>query len=702
MLPLLSIWGNEIMIKKTLGLTAFLLVFAVLIGSYAYAGSSSSLSSAFDVSIDRVQVNGNVVAESKNNLIQDSDIFSVVVDFTTLETLEKAHVEAILRGRQSGDAVSNSTSAFDLPKNQSLTTTLRLALIDNLKRETEFDLAIRIENANGNSEQKIFVIKTESTARGTFGAFGVSIDRVKVNDKVVAASKTNFIEENEQFDVLVEFTALEDLEDAHVEAILKDLRSGTVIADSTSNFDLSDGLSSSRLLRLELFDLLKKSDSFELTVKMADSEGSSVQQIYRIMLSDAGAGNGAAGRELDVSIDSVELEDSILAENENNFVVIREEGKELDLTVRLTSLEKVQNAHIDAILIFESGDTVADATTTFSIGNNESAIKKLELPLKAQFEQGSFKLRLRVVDAEGDSEDKLYGLKISKSGFPFIITGVSLIPEGNIEAGKNLIAGLSWKNIGVLTLEGVYAKVSIPELGISSTKFVSKNSASQIREEIVLKVLDTAPTGTYTLRSEIGSQFGIASTIREMPISVIGKSEQTAQLIGDKLVINIPILKQDMDSDGGETVYPVTLKNEGTNANAYILLADGANWADLRLSEPNVFVLKPRESKTVNVHASSRGNAEGEQAFLLTIKSDDKVLKQITLKGNVIPAKAAASGLGSALKIALIGIVALLAAIGLFFGIKRLTGTDDKEDIYISEYKSEEIPNRSEEGEAYY
>ena len=628
---------------------------------------------------------------SRNNLIQDSDIFSVVVDFTTLETLEKAHAEAILRGRQSGDAVSNSTGTFDLAKNQSSTATLQLALIDSLKREAEFDLTIKIANANGNSEQKNFVIKTESTARGAFGALGVSIDRVKVNDKVVAASRTNFIEKDEQFDVLIEFTALEDLEDAHVEAVLKDLKSGTVIADASPNFDLSDELSSSRLLGLELFDLLKKSDSFELTVKIADSEGSSAQQIYRIMLSDSGIG---AARELDVSIDSVEIEDSILAENENNFIVIREGKKELDLKVRLTSLEKVQNAHIDAILTFESGDTVADATTTFSIGKGESAVKKLKLPLEAQFEQSSLRLRLRVVDAEGDSEDKLYGLKISKSGFPFIITGISLIPEGNIEAGKNLIALLSFKSIGVFSLDGVHATVSIPELGISSTKFISK-SASEIREELSIKILDTTPTGTYTLRSEIGSQFGIASTIREMPISIIGKREQ-AQVIGDKLIINIPILKQDIYSDGREAIYPVTLTNEGPDAHAYILLAE-ANWAELRLSEPNVFVLKPRESKTVNVYTVSRGNVQGEQAFLLTIKSDGKALKQITLKGNVVPLKAdVTSESGAILGITLIGVIALLAAIGLFFWIKRIMKTGGKEDI------SREIPNRSEEGEAYY
>ena len=237
--------------KKIFSCLAFLLVFEVLISSYAYALS-------FDVSIDRVKVNGDVVARSETNLIDKADTFSVVVDFTAVETLEKGHVEAILRGRQSGDVVSNSTSTFDVGKNQTSSSSLTLVLIDSLKREREFDLTIKIVDAKSNSEQKTFGIKTKETrARGVLD---VSVDRVKVNDKVVAASSTNFIDKNNKFDVLVEFTALEDLEDAHIESILKDLQSGNIVADASPNFNLKRDNGTSKLLRLELLDKLNKSN----------------------------------------------------------------------------------------------------------------------------------------------------------------------------------------------------------------------------------------------------------------------------------------------------------------------------------------------------------------------------------------------------------------------------------------------------------
>ncbi len=685
--------------KKIFTLTALLLVFGVLFSNFAYSSSNGSNFTGFDVSIDRVRVNGQVVAESRTNLIDDADVFSVLVDFTNLRTLDNAHVEAILRGRQSGDTVSDSTNTFDLAPGLNSTSSLILVLIDSLKREAEFDLTIKIIDARGNSEQKTYGIKTQDTR--TRGALDVSIDRVKVNDKVVVPSRTNFIDESNDFDVLVEFTSLEDLEDAHVEAILRDLKSGTVIADASPNFDLSSDSSSSNLLRLELLDILKQSNSFELTVKIVDAEGDSIQQVYGITMRDGGVtSTGDFISDLDISIDSVEVESKVVAENENNFVIIGDDKKELDVRVRITSLENVKDAHVDAILTFENGDVVADATTTFDISEDENVVKKLELPLIGKFGQNSFKLKVRVVDAEGDLEEKLYGLKISQQKFPFIISSISLDPENNLQAGKNLVATLSVKNSGVVPLDGVSAKVSIPELGISSTKFIDQiknsNKLSEIREDFILKILDNVPTGTYTVKSEVMSQFGGESEVKEIPVFILGKSEQTKQIINDKLVVNIPIIKQDIFNDGREVIYQLTLTNEGPDANTYTILLDGSSWANLRLAESNTFVIKPKQSKTINIYASTTAKTLGEQAFLVTIKDDNEVLTNVVLKGNIVAVKGLlAIKLKNILEIVLIGVVIVLVAIGIFFGLKGIIEGGNSTDF------SEEIPDQ-ELGEPYY
>lgn len=672
--------------KKILVLIPFLFVLIAVFSSFAYA---------LDVSIDRVRVNGRAFAESETNFIQDTNDLDIVASLTAIKDISNIHVEAILVDQGSGRTIADSSGTFSLKANQNTLVALSHKLIDRLKRQKNFRLEIKVVDVKGNTETKSYGLRFTGAEPGV-GKLDVSIDRIRVNSKVVAETKTNFIDESNSFDALVDFTALEDLENARVEAVLRDLRSGFVVSDATPNFNLKADNSASRSLRLELIDKLKQSNSFELTIRIIDVEGTSVQKTFGLRMED---GDGVSDRELDMSIDSIELEGDVLAENENNFVVIDKSEKELDLRVKLTALENVKDAHIDAILTFENGDVVADATTTFSINDGQNIVKELELPVIGKFEQNNFKLKLRVVDAEGDSEEKLYGLKLSTKKFPFIISSIALSPESNIEAGKALVARLNFKNSGVVPLEGVSAKVSIPELGIASTKFIDqiKNSKlSEVREDFVLKILDSVPTGTYTLKSEIASQFGGQAEVKEIPVFILGKNEQKAQVVNDKLVINVPIVKQDIKNDGSEVIYPLILTNAGHDANAYTILLDGANWANLRLADSNVFVIKPGEAKTVNVYASTNANVIGENIFLVSIKSKDSVLKQIALKGDVAgvaPVKGLlAAKLKNVLELLLIGLVVFLVAIGFFFGVKRYM---QKEDV------SEEIPDE-EQGEAYY
>ena len=529
-----------------------------------------------------------------------------------------------------------------------------------------------------------------SHADSEFGdANDVSIDRVKVNGKAVSESRTNFIDEADEFDVNIDLTTTEDISNMHVEAILTDSGTGNTISDSTGTFSLKTNQSTLVALNLQLISVLKKQADFRLAVRIVDVDGDVEEKTYGLKLS--GGAKGGAREELDVSIDSIEIEGDALAENENNFVIIDEGEKKLNLRVRLTALENVEDAHIDAVLAFENGDVVADATTTFDIGDGENAVKDLELPLISKFEQNNFKLKVKVVDAEGDSEEKLYGLRISQKKFPFIVSSIAL-PE-NAEAGKAIVARLKFKNSGVMPLEGLLVKASIPELGVSSTKFVDqiKNANSAFDEEFVLKIPESAQTGTYTLRAEVSSQFSGDSEAREIPVFVAGKSEQKTQIVNERLVINVPIGKQDMKNDGSEVIYPMIFTNQGPDANTYALLLDGAGWADLRLSDSNVFVLNPQESKTINIFASTATKAEGEQIFLATIKSNGKVLKQVPLKGDVVAAKGLlAAKLKNLLGITLIVAIIALAAIGFFFGARKLV-----------QGQKEEIPDEA-EGEAYY
>ena len=86
--------------------------------------------------------------------------------------------------------------------------------------------------------------------------------------------------------------------------------------------------------------------------------------------------------------------------------------------------------------------------------------------------------------------------------------------------------------------------------------------------------MDNVPTGAYTVRSEIASQFGGESEVKEIPLFIIGKSDQTTQIVNEKLIINVPKIKQDIRNDGSEVTYSIILTNKVPDANTYTLLLD--------------------------------------------------------------------------------------------------------------------------------
>ncbi|MFH0867977.1 MAG: hypothetical protein V1831_01575, partial [Candidatus Woesearchaeota archaeon] len=119
----------------------------------------------------------------------------------------------------------------------------------------------------------------------------------------------------------------------------------------------------------------------------------------------------------------------------------------------------------------------------------------------------------------------------------------------------------------------------------------------------------------------------------------------------------------------------------GASSKIYTVTADGAAWANLRVSPSNVLVIDAGDSKAFTVYASAKENAPaGDQTFTVTINSGDKVLKQLPLSINVQEGKATGTAkLKRGLEVGLVILVILLVIIGLIIGFSKLRGEDEEE-----------------------
>lgn len=670
-------------------LSGLLIVFSILMSSVAYAGSTS-----FDVSIDRVRVNGQVVSESKSNFLNDADVFAVGVDFTTVETLEKGHVEAFLRARQSGNVVAYATGTFDLAKNQSSSSSLALRLIDRLTREDDYDLTVKIIDSRGRSEQKSYQLKTRQTSFSK--SLDLSIDRVRVNNKVVAQSSANTIDESNSFDVLVEFTALENLNNAHIEAVLRDINSGTVVADASANFNLARNSASSRLMHVELLNEMKRSNALELSVKVTDADGNSIAKSYGLRMRNGAVLVSDTGN-LDISVSGVEIENTNIMEDRTNYLALGSK-KDLSLKVVFTPRENLKQSRVDAILTFENGDSISETTSLFDASKDQSTVKTFKFTLpNSKFTQSTFDLRLKFIDNDENFLVKDYIIKLTPQKNPFAASVVSFSPE-NAQAGKSLGVSVDLRNLGTMPLEGIILKASIPELNLESTRFIDQFKGQTA--EFLFKIPQDASSGTYTFKVEVDSQVSGNTLVREIPFYISEKSEQ---VLANEVSVTVTIFEQSLKNDGSEAAYPITLRNNGIQSSTYTLLLSGNDNLNLRLGESNTFILGAGETKTIDIYASSTGKSAGRQTFFATIKSNGKTLQTVPFRANITGAGSAVlNGVKAFLKWVLIIVAVVLAGIGLAFGAMKLLSNGKKPEAEEANSDlASEIPDAA-NGEAYY
>ena len=190
-------------------------------------------------------------------------------------------------------------------------------------------------------------------------AISASISQVKVNGQVLNDG-SNTISKASSFTVYASINALLNLNNAHVEAVLTDSKTGAAITDKSANFNLNSGSSSTVLLTLPLSNSFLQNANFVLQIKVIDSTGQ-VQKSYAvnfptIQSNTQPSGSLPSGR-FSVSIDRVRVNNNLAIEARTNVI---DNSDDFDVTVDITALNNLNRGRIEVILRdTRSGTTVS-------------------------------------------------------------------------------------------------------------------------------------------------------------------------------------------------------------------------------------------------------------------------------------------------------------------------------------------------------
>ncbi|MDP7622886.1 MAG: putative S-layer protein [Candidatus Woesearchaeota archaeon] len=391
-----------------------------------------------------------------------------------------------------------------------------------------------------------------------------------------------------------------------------------------------------------------------------------------------------------ITIDQVKVDGDIVTESSTNFVLDVERGDEINIKVKITgdSSADKDDVEIEAVLRgFDSSDKIEDITDTFDVKTNVTYIKKLTLPLRGKLDQDRYKLRVRVSDRDSATVEKTYELEIDTKRHDVEIRDIVLSPSTEVKAGRALLGTVFVRNRGEKDEDGVKVVMSIPELGVSATDFIDElekeddDDDTATTEEMFLRIPDNAETGEYTVRIEVFFDDNDKRTTQEATIHVLGQEKAAVKpKVEEKTIIAVAADKQNAAKGGSEVSYPITITNAGSSSKTYTVSAEGAVWANFRVSPSNVMVIGAGDSKAFTVFVSARETAPtGEGTFTVTVNSGDKVLKQLPLGINVQEGKATGTAkLKKGLEVGAVVLVILLVIIGLIIGFSKLR--DESED----------------------
>ncbi len=376
-----------------------------------------------------------------------------------------------------------------------------------------------------------------------------------------------------------------------------------------------------------------------------------------------------------------------------------DKGDEFEVKVKVQAQADVDDVEIAAYLRgYDHDDRIYDVSSVFDMKAGNSYIKKLNLRFPQRIDQDRYTLRVEVAGRSGSAEVQTYELDIETERNQVVIKDVVLSPNSGVVAGRALLATVRVQNYGKHDEDDVKVTFSVPELGISASDYIDElekdgdDDDQKSTEELYLRIPQCTKAGVYD--ADVLVQFDDLERSVRKALSVevfedetCGRSAAHApsmdkKPVEGKTVISVGPESQDVAKSAGGVIYPVTVTNTGS-AKTYTVSVTGGDWGTFRVSPTNVITVDGDETKTVYIYAAANQNAaEGTQVFGVSIKSGDKVIKDVTLKANVVGGSAAESvSLKRALEIGLIVLVVILVILALIIGFNKLKGDDeDKED----------------------
>jgi len=360
-------------------------------------------------------------------------------------------------------------------------------------------------------------------------------------------------------------------------------------------------------------------------------------------------------------------------------------GDSLEVKVKIQALADIDNVRIEAEV--EGGDDRADIderSEAFSVEAGQVYSKKLTLALPHNLDldnpSSDYKVHIEVSGGNGEHVVEDFTIDVSTSRHSVEIEDVIFNPGLTVEAGRSLLASVRLENNGEKDEEDVKVTLTVEGVGSDADYVDELDSEDEVMSEQLYVALPLCtPAGTVDATITVDYDENTRQESKTFQLNVLA-SDRCAQQSEQRTVITVGPESQNIVAGGSEAVYPIALTNSGSESRTYVVELTSSSDLETQLSS-NVLVVNAGETKVAYAHVKAKASAsDGEKTFGVKVSSGNELLKEVTLKANVVQ-NAESASLRQGLQIGLVVLVVLLVIVGLIVGFSRLKNDDsDKEE----------------------
>ena len=420
---------------------------------------------------------------------------------------------------------------------------------------------------------------------------------------------------------------------------------------------------------LDNYDDLKRGETYTLGVSTEDNSSMETSFLFKT----AKTTDGLPVIIEEVQVNSVEVADDDVLQVQN--------GENVQVELQLFAQQNIEDARFRIFIEGYEHDTILASSDIFSVKDGKTYVKTLDVQLPSDMDsQDEYKLRIEGANDLSGLTYKEYSLYVDTQRHRVDVLDLVTTPSSGVEPGQNVISNVRLKNRGQQSQDSVKATVSVPELGISESSYVSNLDTDEVAtsDDILMLVPESAKAGQYEAKVELTYNDGYSTTVENYTFTVLAPKVAKEKNLLVSYNNNVELRADET------TTFDVVIANPNQESKPISLAASDNAWANVEIS-PSLSMVSGGEDATYTVKVTPKSSVSGEKQLSFTVKEGTNVEETFSMNTYV---EGQDSNLANILLAVLIviAIIILITLIVMIARKKNDTSEDFSEDFESEEY----------------